>query len=66
MTLEVIVGNIGSVYRGHDETRARMHYNEYVDQSKSGRGRAGNELVTLFINGEEKESYEPASEKEEK
>jgi hypothetical protein len=49
---EVIVGNIGSVYRGESSDEAVSTYREYVKQSQSGRGRAGGEPVTLFRDGE--------------
>ena len=47
--IEVIVGNIGCVYRGFDEDKAAQVYAEYVEQSKSGYGRAAGETVTLLI-----------------
>ncbi len=49
---EVIVGNIGSVYAGADEDKARRTYAGYVEQSVSGTGRAGNEDVTLLCDGD--------------
>jgi hypothetical protein len=49
---EVVVGNIGTVYSGRDEAEAQKHYDEYVDQSKTGYGRAAGESVTMFRNGE--------------
>ena len=49
---EVIIGNIGTVYDGEDKVEALKHYTEYVEQSKSGHGRAGHEPVTLMLNGE--------------
>jgi hypothetical protein len=49
---EVVVGNIGSVYRGGRSDEAVSTYREYVKQSQSGRGRAGGEPVTLFRDGE--------------
>ena len=45
---EVTVGNIGSVYLGLSRREAERTYNIYVDQSQSGVGRAGNEIVTLI------------------
>lgn len=47
----VIVGNIGTVYNGGGKKTALKDYREYVEQSKSGRGRAGGESVTLFEDG---------------
>ena len=49
---EIIVGNIGCVYRGADDDIAREKYDEYVEQSKSQRGRAGGEDVTWMRDGE--------------
>ena len=49
---EVIVGNVGSVYRGTDGAEARKTYDEYVAWSQTDRGRAGGEDVTLFRDGE--------------
>ena len=47
----VNVGNIGNI-SCDSLLEARMMYNEYVEQSKSGFGRAGNEYVGLYENGE--------------
>lgn len=52
MNYEVVVGNIGNVYSGHNLRDARFHARTYVDQSKSGHGRAAGESVTLFCDGE--------------
>jgi len=49
---ELIVGNIGTVYRGPLETTARMEFNEYVRLSKAGYGRVSGEPVTMFKDGE--------------
>lgn len=54
---EVIVGNIGTVYTGRDAKIARETMQEYIRQSKSGVGRAGNEPVTLLLNGEIFDEY---------
>jgi hypothetical protein len=50
--LEVVVGNIGSVYRGSDPVEAADTFEDYMKQSKSGRGRAAGEDVVLFEDGE--------------
>jgi len=52
-TIEVIVGNIGTVYTGkpRDRDKAIKIYEEYVEQSKSGLGRAGGEEVCIMENG---------------
>lgn len=49
---QVIVGNVGTVYDGVDESEAEKTYNDYVELSKSGYGRAGNEDVSLMRDGE--------------
>jgi hypothetical protein len=45
---EVVVGNIGTVVSTPNRKRARQIANEYIRQSKTGRGRAGGENVTIF------------------
>jgi hypothetical protein len=47
----VIVGNVGTVYRGPSLLASHRAYVGYVAVSKSGVGRAGNESVTRMING---------------
>jgi hypothetical protein len=49
---EVLVGNIGTVHRGSNRKAADAVFALYRGQSKSGRGRAAGEDVTLFANGE--------------
>lgn len=49
---EVIVGNIGTVHRGHSKQEAEKHYREYVSQSKEGYGRAAGEGVALMADDE--------------
>lgn len=49
---EVIVGNVGRVYDGNDKEVAMHVYQEYVEISKAGVGRAGGEPVTLTLDGE--------------
>lgn len=56
---EVIVGNIGKVYTGTDAEEAEETFEEYVEQSKSGYGRAGAEQVTMLLNGEIRKEYNP-------
>ena len=56
---EVIVGNIGSVYRGSDNAEALSVFEEYSSQSRQGYGRASGEPVTLMADGEPKEEYDP-------
>ncbi len=52
MIYEVVVGNIGRVYRGSDRREANRSYAVYLDQFKQGYGRAAGESVTLFEDGE--------------
>lgn len=54
----VVVGNLGTVYAGEDETVAKGAFNEYVKNSKNGYGRAADEDVTLFVNGEIEDEFE--------
>jgi hypothetical protein len=56
---QVTVGNIGTVYDGDSLEEAEFAYKEYVEQSESGRGRAGNEEVTLWDGGEIMEYHIP-------
>jgi hypothetical protein len=49
---EVVVGNIGSVYTGSNPVEAADTFEDYMKQSKSGRGRAAGEDVVLFEDGE--------------
>jgi hypothetical protein len=56
--LEVVVGNVGSVYKGFSSLEADKTYKEYVKQSKSGSGRAAGESVTLLVDGEVQNEFE--------
>lgn len=58
-TYEVIVGNIGTVYRGSDSHLAYIEYEEAVGASQSGYGRAAGEPVTLFEDGEVIKEHAP-------
>ena len=53
----VVVGNIGTVYQGDDFETAFATYDEYVEQSKSGVGRAAGESVCIFFDGEMTSEY---------
>ena len=61
---EVIVGNIGTIYDGHDETEARRIYAVYLAQSQANYGRAAGESVTLMQNGEPLQEYQSTGETE--
>ncbi len=56
-TYNVNVGNLGSVYSGHNCRAAKRAFREYVNQSKTGYGRASGENVTLETNGEITREY---------
>ena len=56
---EVIVGNIGCVYRTSNRRDAADRYKQYVKQSKAGYGRAAGEPVTLFTDGELEKEHTP-------
>lgn len=58
-TYELIVGNIGRVLVTDDAVQAEADYATYVEQSKSGAGRAAGESVTLFKDNEIALEYEP-------
>ena len=58
-TYEVIVGNVGRVYRGTSKREADKVYHDYIEISQKGLGRAGGEEVTLFVDGEFADSYVP-------
>lgn len=62
---EVVVGNIGSVYRGSDEDEALANFREYKAQSQEGYGRAAGEPLTLFKDGEPEKEYDPLSDADE-
>lgn len=51
-TFEVVVGNIGTVHTGADQTAASTMYDSYVELSKTGYGRTAGESVYLMQDGE--------------
>jgi hypothetical protein len=55
---EVIVGNIGRVYQGSSPTIAYRTFDSYRDKSRNGEGRAAEEPVTLFADGDLRLEYE--------
>jgi hypothetical protein len=55
--LDVIVGNIGTVYSGSNRAIAILLFIDYVAASKGGVGRAGDEDVTLMEDGEVLQEY---------
>lgn len=58
-THEIIVGNVGTVHSGKKQDEAYKAFQEYVEISKQGQGRAGNEPVTWMRDGEPYLEYEP-------
>jgi hypothetical protein len=52
MVYEVIVGNIGYVYKGDDQKIAEEMFDAYCTLSRHSKGRAAGEDVTLMCNGE--------------
>jgi hypothetical protein len=56
-TWDVYVGNIGNVYSGPNELKARAIFKEYMEQSSSKGGRAAGEDVTLMMDGEPVSDY---------
>jgi len=56
---EVICGNIGTVYHRRVRADACVAYDEYVALSLAGSGRAAQEPVTLFKDGEPEQEYQP-------
>lgn len=56
---EVIVGNVGTVYTGHDEDEARATFEKYKEIVDANAGRASGETVTLMIADELEEEYTP-------
>jgi len=57
----VVVSNIGTVARTRSSYAAILLYEEYRDQSQGHYGRAGDEQVTLFADGEPVREYLPPS-----
>lgn len=56
---EVIVQNIGKVHEGSTLRGANAVYDNYVDQSRRGYGRAANEGVILFKDSNILKEYTP-------
>lgn len=59
MTYEVIVQNVGVVYRGDHEAKAKILYDDYVRMSKLPHGRTSGAGVDLYVDGEPQDSYIP-------
>ena len=57
----VTVGNIGQVYMGDSKIDALINFDHYKTLSEQQCGRASDETVTLWENGEPVEEHYPAS-----
>jgi hypothetical protein len=57
---EVVVQNIGAVYKGDDEAKARKMYENYIYLSVHAEGRVKGEGVDLYLDGEALMSYIPS------
>jgi hypothetical protein len=55
----VIVGNIGTIYLGHSYFCAEETFDDYVEQSKEGFGRARDEPVIMLADEEIEKEYQP-------
>ena len=55
---EVIVGNVGKVHEGHNKATAVLEFNLQKNHSKRGYGRAANEAVTMYCDGEVVNGYD--------
>ena len=55
----IVVGNVGTIYRGSNGFEARVEYNRAIGRSKRGGGRDAGEPVTLTMNGEPIAEYVP-------
>ena len=60
MRFQVVVGNLGTVYDGHDEETAYESFGEYCGLSSDDYGRCGGETVTLMCDGEVVEEFDPS------
>lgn len=58
---QIIVGNVGTVYQGTSQKNAYETYQEYVEQSKSKLGRAGDEEVTWMRDDDIYLEYHPVT-----
>jgi hypothetical protein len=56
---QLVVGNVGTVYRGTDEGMAQGLYTLYVQYSQYGIGSSANEPVTLLLDGVINREYTP-------
>jgi hypothetical protein len=52
MMHQILVDNIGCVYRGTSKRKAKQQFDEYVYMSRTGYGRAAHEDVTWLVDDE--------------
>ena len=55
---EVIVGNVGTVYEGDSRYEANKAFNNYRESSRTTKGRAAGESVTMFLDGEPEREHQ--------
>jgi hypothetical protein len=55
--IQVIVGNVGTVYEGDDEKAARRMFEDYLWLSQQNSGRAAGESVAMIEGGVEIDFY---------
>lgn len=56
---EVVVGNVGTIYRGNSKRQGLAEFREASQLSKDGYGRYSMEPVTLFEDGEILKEHDP-------
>ena len=56
---EIIVSNVGTVYKGDDEKEANKTYDEYEKLSRASVGRFRGEIVRFVMQGETSREYLP-------
>lgn len=59
MKHQIIVGNIGTVYDGGENEKAKDAFEEYKDQSQNNYGKASGEPVTWMRNDEIYKEFRP-------
>ena len=55
--IQVIVGNLGTVYSGDDMDAAQEVYDEYIRRSDEGIGRVADEDVAMMVDGSVQHEY---------
>lgn len=62
---EIIVDNIGCVYRGSDRAEMEREWAEWCEAVGAPYGRPSGECVTLYVDGEPEREYSPATAEQE-